>query len=267
MARKRNKPITTPKQNKQNQKFKRHRRSQEQKPARRTSTSLPPLKPTSTTPKTPQLSPSQQDLYTHQQEQQSAPIQQQEPRYRSEVVSRWAAEMEAKGKAELVDKALQHYNTTQELETAIQNGTISQLETDTPIIDGTTGEVYKRIPENINIDRNFYTDVIITSWFAQLDHFSGGEAHDFLKNWANDMIHENGRDNFAEMIQQGTADGNFLTWEVVYRMGEAERYIAAMLDYLPDQGELYKDDIKDKFDFYRRMSEAFERDEDWENPE
>ena len=267
MARKRNKPVVTPKQNKQAQKFKRHRKSEQKQPARRTSTSVPPLEQVSTRIKSQPISQSQQDLLTNQRTQRTSLPEVQSQTYHSEIVAQWSDEMRRRGRSDLIDKAYDTYKTTKELEEAIQNGTITTLEKETPIVDATTGEVVNLLETNLNAATNFYTDIIVTTWFMQLESFSTGEAYNFLKNWANDMIAENGKDNFAEMIEKGTADGNFLTWEVVYKTGEAERYISSMLDYLPDQSQLYKDGVQDKFDFYRRMSDAFEQEENWENPE
>lgn len=129
-----------------------------------------------------------------------------------------------------------------------------------------TGEVVQDMLPTVNEQPNFYSDVIINSWRGALGQFSNGDAYNFLNNWLNDMIAQNGKDNVAEMLQRGAADGNILTWEVVYKTGEAERYISTMLNYLPDQGELYKEEVQDKFEYYKQMTDAFEQEEDWEEP-
>lgn len=139
-------------------------------------------------------------------------------------------------------------------------------QTTSKITDMETGEVVQDMLPTVNEQPNFYSDVIINSWRGALGQFSNGDAYNFLNNWLNDMIAQNGKDNVAEMLQRGTADGNILTWEVVYKTGEAERYISTMLNYLPDQGELYKEEVQDKFEYYKQMTDAFEQEEDWEEP-
>ena len=135
------------------------------------------------------------------------------------------------------------------------------------VLDIDTGELTQVKQPIVNEEANFYSDVIINSWLRALEQFSNGSAYNFLKNWLDDMIAQNGRDNVADMLQEGASNGCILTWEVVYKQGEAERYVSTMLNYLPDQGELYKEDIKDKFEYYRQMTDAMEQDEDWEQPE
>ena len=39
-----------------------------------------------------------------------------------------------------------------------------------------------------------------------------------------------------------------------------------MLDYLPDEGILYKEEMLDKIEYMKRLGDALEQDEDWEYP-
>ena len=134
------------------------------------------------------------------------------------------------------------------------------------LTDMETGEVVQEILPTVNTDENFYSTFIIESWRRQLETYSSGEAYNMLKNWLDDMIAQNGKDNVAEMLQRGASEGHLLTWETVYKVGEAERYISAMLDYLPDQSELYKEEIQDKFEYYKTMTDYMEQEENWEEP-
>lgn len=134
------------------------------------------------------------------------------------------------------------------------------------LTDMETGEVVQEILPTVNTDENFYSTFIIESWRRQLDTYSSGEAYTMLKNWLDDMIAQNGKDNVAEMLQRGASEGHLLTWETVYKVGEAERYISAMLDYLPDQSELYKEEVQDKFEYYKTMTDYMEQEENWEEP-
>ena len=39
-----------------------------------------------------------------------------------------------------------------------------------------------------------------------------------------------------------------------------------MIDYLPDEGVLYKEQMLDKVEYMKRMGDALEQEEDWEYP-
>lgn len=117
-----------------------------------------------------------------------------------------------------------------------------------------------------NEDTSFYDKVSISHWYAQLREFANGEAYGLLRAWMGGMIAENGEHDVAEMINNAIDRGVILTWEVVYDMDEAERYIGRMLDYLPEAGVLYKDETLDKIEFMKRLGDALEQDENWAYP-
>lgn len=121
-------------------------------------------------------------------------------------------------------------------------------------------------PENISEDATFFENVVISTWFGILETFSNGEAYMLLKSWMTMVINDNGEHDTAVMLQQGAEDGNLLVWEVVYKYDKAMMYIGNMIDFLPEAGVLYKEEMLDKLEFMRRMSDAFEQDEDWEQP-
>lgn len=117
-----------------------------------------------------------------------------------------------------------------------------------------------------NEDASFYDKVSISQWYAQLREFANGEAYGLLRAWMGGIIAENGEHNTATMINNAIDHGVILTWEVVYDMDEAERYIGRMIDYLPEAGVLYKDEQLDKIQFMKRLGDALEQDENWAYP-
>ena len=68
------------------------------------------------------------------------------------------------------------------------------------------------------------------------------------------------------MLTRGAEAGHLLTWEVVYKMDKATLYIGYMVDYLPDQDIHYKDEILDLVEYWKRLGDALEQEEDWEYP-
>lgn len=119
---------------------------------------------------------------------------------------------------------------------------------------------------NENEDTSFYDKVSISQWYAQLREFANGEAYGLLRAWMGGLIAENGQHDVAVMINKAIDHGVILTWEVVYDMDEAERYIGRMIDYLPEAGVLYKEEQLDKIEFMKRLGDALEQDENWAYP-
>lgn len=121
-------------------------------------------------------------------------------------------------------------------------------------------------PENISEDETFFDNVVISQWYGTLGEFSNGEAYNLLRSWMGNTIRTEGKHNTAVMLQDGAENGHLLTWEVVYKHDNAVLYIGYMLDYLPDEGVLYKEETLDKIEYMKRLGGALEQNEDWENP-
>ena len=121
-------------------------------------------------------------------------------------------------------------------------------------------------PENISEDGSFFENVVISQWYATLETFSNGEAYDLLRSWMGNTVRTEGKHNTAIMLQDGAENGHLLTWDVVYKHDNAVLYIGYMLDYLPDEGILYKEEMLDKIEYMKRLGDALEQDEDWEYP-
>lgn len=121
-------------------------------------------------------------------------------------------------------------------------------------------------PENMSQDESFFDNVVISQWYGTLGEFSNGEAYNLLRSWMGNTIRTEGKHNTAIMLQDGAENGHLLTWDVVYKYDNAVLYIGYMLDYLPDEGVLYKEEILDKIEYMKRLGDALEQDEDWENP-
>ena len=117
-----------------------------------------------------------------------------------------------------------------------------------------------------NEDTTFYDKVSISQWYTQLREFANGEAYGLLRAWMGGVIAENGVHDTAVMINKAIDHGVILTWEVVYDMDEAERYIGRMIDYLPEAGVIYKEEQLDKIQFMKRLGDALEQDENWAYP-
>lgn len=122
-----------------------------------------------------------------------------------------------------------------------------------------------KAPRRELTDEEFFTNVIISNWYATLDQFPG-EAAPMLRAWMGGIIRENGKAAAAEMIQKATEAGDILTYETVYNMEKALSYIARVLKYLPDSGILYEEEQMERAEWLSRLGEEIEKEEDWSYP-
>lgn len=135
-----------------------------------------------------------------------------------------------------------------------------------PDIDIETNESWFTPETNINADNSFFDEAVIQEWYSTLLQFSSGEGFGLLRAWMDSTIVQNGKHNTAIMLQRGQEEGHLLTWSTVYKRDNSVKYIGNMIEYLPDQGVLYKEETLDKIEFMKKLGDAFEYDEDWEQP-
>lgn len=115
-------------------------------------------------------------------------------------------------------------------------------------------------------DSSFFDRVVITEWYNHLNKNARGEAYGLLRTWMGGLIKEHGEHDVATMLQKGAEAGNILEWHTVYNADKATLYIGNMIDYLPDEGIIYKEQMLDKVEYMKRMGDALEQEEDWEYP-
>ena len=102
-----------------------------------------------------------------------------------------------------------------------------------------------------------FIDIVLSNFRAQLAQFPNAEGMPLLLSWFETLISDNGREAVAQMLQVGAEQGLLITWETVYKSVNTKTYMTEMMNYLPDQGNIYKDQIMG-------MMEQFEW---WEQPE
>lgn len=100
-----------------------------------------------------------------------------------------------------------------------------------------------------------FENIAITGYLKQLQQFPNAEGARMLSDWLTKLINEFGRRAVAVMLDDGSRDGNIVTWETVYK-GGVQVYMTNMMEYLPGIGETEK----------RRLGEIMEEMESWESP-
>ena len=100
-----------------------------------------------------------------------------------------------------------------------------------------------------------FENIAITGYLKQLQQFPNAEGARMLSDWLTKLINEFGRHAVAVMLDNGSREGNIVTWETVYK-GGVQVYMTNMMEYLPPIGETEK----------RRLEEIMEEMESWESP-
>lgn len=112
------------------------------------------------------------------------------------------------------------------------------------------------VPEH---QRQYYPgfeNIAITGYIKQLQQFPNADGARMLSDWLTKLINQFGRHSVAVMLDEGSRDGNIVTWETVYK-GGVQVYMTNMVEYLPGL------DTDDK----QRLGEIMEEMESWESPE
>ena len=117
------------------------------------------------------------------------------------------------------------------------------------------GDDIDYVPEQ---QRQYYPgfeNIAITGYLTQLKQFPNAEGARMLSDWLTKLMNEFGRHAVAVMLDEGSREGNIVTWETVYK-GGVQVYMTNMMEYLPGLG------VDDK----QRLGEIMEEMESWESP-
>lgn len=110
-------------------------------------------------------------------------------------------------------------------------------------------------PENISEDASFFDAVVISGFKSHVRQFNE-RASNLLLSWLDRLLQTNDSHDVATMLNDGAEDGNIVTYQIVYSQDKIFQYMSNMLEYLPEAGSLFKEEIMD----------AMEQEEDFEQP-
>lgn len=139
-------------------------------------------------------------------------------------------------------------------------------------VDVTTGEILSNDPDfvpgmNIIEDTDWYDNVVVSTFQAQLSDLKGGVMYGHIRAWANTIIKEKGKKAFADMLSDGFEAGITFNYPEVYDKQSAVTFVDRMMDYLPDSGVFEKDRYMDRFEYMKVLNDDSEAEEAWELPE
>lgn len=117
------------------------------------------------------------------------------------------------------------------------------------------GDDLEDVPQQHRTYYPGFENIAITGYLKQLQQFPNAEGARMLSEWLTKLINEFGRHAVAVMLDEGSREGNIVTWETVYK-GGVQVYMTNMMEYLPGIGETEK----------LRLGEIMEEMESWESP-
>lgn len=108
----------------------------------------------------------------------------------------------------------------------------------------------KTVPRKEETNAPRFADVVIDNWYKQMSPYAGKGMYSVLVQWMDSIIQEHGKEDVAEMLQKGAAAGYIITPKVTYSDAACMDYISGIIDYLPEAGELTKQDIMEQVNEY-----------------
>ena len=114
-------------------------------------------------------------------------------------------------------------------------------------------------------DESFFNRNAISIWKAQVRTCINGKYANALLQWMDKLIADNGVDNVGKMIYDGEAVGIIFTFDVAYDEKSFNRYTSELIKYLPDQGELYAEQMGEYKAELINWSELAEQEEEFFN--
>lgn len=87
-----------------------------------------------------------------------------------------------------------------------------------------------------------FEDIVISNTLARVSQFRS-ELVPVFENWMDRLIQDNGRLEVAKMLQKGASEGKIVDFKVMYSETEMYKYFSDMLDFLPDQDDMYKEQV------------------------
>ena len=115
------------------------------------------------------------------------------------------------------------------------------------------------------LDESFFNRNAISIWKAQVRSCINGKYANMLLQWMDKLIADNGEDNVGKMIYDGEAVGVIFSYDVAYDDKSFNQYTSELVKYLPDQGELYSEQIEEYKEELINWSDLAEQEEGFFN--
>ena len=115
---------------------------------------------------------------------------------------------------------------------------------------------YREQKRKSDVNAPSWNEIIIANFKAhvlELERLAGKRKADrtqrtyggVLLQWIDRLVADNGKQAVAEMLEAGANAGIVLDYKVVYDEKLCHEFMSAMIDFLPDVGNMYKEEIED----------------------
>ena len=123
----------------------------------------------------------------------------------------------------------------------------------------------KKTEKRETFDESFFSINAINVWYAQVKACINGRFANALLKWMDRLIADNGVDDVAKMLNDGEAVGVVFTFDVSYDYVSFNNYTSELIQYLPDQGKLYYEDMEEYKEELVRWAGLAEEEEEFFN--
>lgn len=97
-------------------------------------------------------------------------------------------------------------------------------------------------PTNVSEDTTMYDEITISNFRAHVRQFNE-KVQVIIFDWLNKLLSTQDKHDVAVMLNDGADNGNILTYQIVYSQDALTEYLSDMLDYLPEVGSLFKEQM------------------------
>lgn len=99
-------------------------------------------------------------------------------------------------------------------------------------------------PYNPTYNEDFFYDVIISQYKTYVLEFDSPIAGRLIR-WLDDLLAKYGKEEVTGMLQYGAEHGLIVDYRIMYSDENSRQYMTEMLNYLPDLGQLERDELID----------------------
>lgn len=115
------------------------------------------------------------------------------------------------------------------------------------VVDPETGEIITRrqleqLPQQEQAQYFDYNSAVFNNFYENINKYNDAFRTN-MANWIEGLRNRFGDDAVANMLQKGAENGVVIVYTMAYSQEKMLEYISAMLDYLPEVGEITRAEI------------------------
>lgn len=97
-------------------------------------------------------------------------------------------------------------------------------------------------PRRVSEDTSFFDNTVLSNFMYHISQFND-RANALIRNWLDRIMTSHGRHAAAIMLNEATNAGVIIDYKVVYDPDKLMGRLADFLEYLPDAGDIFKEDL------------------------